>query len=476
MAASFQQAHSYLVGSHGLSPSSTNSFSSLSQSRDSFHFVLCGKRKTFQSLFRFRSLSFFTKSVKHSERHFSGSNSVFSIPGKNRKLNFVQAAMAESSLADKEVQLEKSMAAATREMLSLRPYDPPSWASRLPDVPKEIFCLGHFPTPIHKWNLPGLPDGTEVYIKRDDLTGMQLSGNKVRKLEFLLADAKQKKADCIITIGGIQSNHCRATAVAARYAGLDSYLILRTNKALLDEDPGLVGNLLVERMVGAHISLVSKEEYVFHGSQKLGEILEAKLKAEGRRPYLIPVGGSNSLGCWGYMEAIREVEQQLMEGKTGGATGFDDIVMACGSGGTTAGLALASHLSSIKAKVHGYGVCDDPEYFYTFIQGLLDGLGCEVSSRDIVRMINAKGTGYAISTSEELELVRKFSATTGIVLDPVYSGKALKGMLEDMAENPKEWEGRRVLFIHTGGLLGMYDKVSQLQPLLSDWDRLQIPN
>ncbi|KAG9139902.1 hypothetical protein Leryth_015265, partial [Lithospermum erythrorhizon] len=135
-------------------------------------------------------------------------------------------------------------------------------------------------------------------------------------------------ADCIVTIGGIQSNHCRATAVAAKYLNLDCFLILRTSKALIDNDPGLTGNLLVERLVGAHIDLVSKEEYSQIGSVALTNILKEKLINEGRKPYVIPVGGSNSLGTWGYIEAIREIEQQVQIRK--GETEFDDIVVACG--------------------------------------------------------------------------------------------------------------------------------------------------
>ncbi|XP_021813351.1 putative D-cysteine desulfhydrase 1, mitochondrial isoform X1 [Prunus avium] len=160
------------------------------------------------------------------------------------------------------------------------------------------------PTPIHKWNLPNLPTNTEFWLKRDDLSGMQLSGNKVRKLEFLMADTVAKGADCIITIGGIQSSHCRATAVAAKYLNLDCYLILRTSKVLVDHDPGLTGNLLVERLVGAHVELISKEEYAKFGSGALTNLLKERLLKEGRRPYVIPVGGSNSLGTWGYIEAI----------------------------------------------------------------------------------------------------------------------------------------------------------------------------
>ncbi|KAJ7561539.1 hypothetical protein O6H91_03G032300 [Diphasiastrum complanatum] len=352
-------------------------------------------------------------------------------------------------------------------MLSKAPYVPPSWATHLHAIPSHFYSLAQLPTPIHRWKLPRLPNGTEIFLK--------LSGNKIRKLEFLLADAKAQGADCVITIGGIQSNHCRATAIAARYLNMDCYLILRTNWTLVNEDPGLMGNLLVERLVGAHVELVSKEEYIQLGSIVLGDLMLEKLRAKGRNPYLIPVGGSNSLGTWGYVEAVREIEQQLVQGKVEGISAFDDIVMACGSGGTTAGLALGSHLSTIRAKVHAYAVCDDPEYFYDYVQGLLDGLNAGVNSRDIVQVVNAKGLGYALSTTEELKLVQEVSELTGVILDPVYSGKALNGMLKDMTENPAVWEGRKVLFIHTGGLLGMYDKVNQLGPLISNWERLRIP-
>lgn len=357
--------------------------------------------------------------------------------------------------------------------LSKKPYDPPSWASHLNPIPSHIFSLGHVPTPIHKWNLPNLPNNTEVWLKRDDLSGMQLSGNKVRKLEFLLAEAVAQGADCIITIGGIQSNHARATAVAAKYLDLDCYLILRTSKVLVDKDPGLTGNLLVERLVGAHIDLVSKEEYAKTGSLALTNLLKEKLIREGRKPYVIPVGGSNSLGTWGYIEAVREIEQQLQTGD--GKAEFDDIVVACGSGATTAGLAIGSWLSELKAKVHAFSVCDDPDYFHEYVQGLLDGLLAGVSSRDIVDIKNAKGLGYAMNTPEELKFVKEVAQTTGVVLDPVYSGKAAHGMMKDMAENPMKWAGRKILFIHTGGLLGLFDKTAEMVSLVGNWREMDVP-
>ncbi|VFR01630.1 unnamed protein product [Cuscuta campestris] len=366
-------------------------------------------------------------------------------------------------------------ASKSYQFLAKKPYQPPSWASHLTHIPSHVYSLGHLPTPIHKWNLPNLPKDTEVWLKRDDLSGMQLSGNKVRKLEFLLADAVAQGADCIVTIGGIQSNHCRATAVAAKYLNLDSYLILRTSKALVDKDPGLTGNLLVERLVGAHIDLVSKEEYAKVGSVVLTNILKEKLLREGRKPYVIPVGGSNSLGTWGYIEAIREIEQQVQHATF--AQRFDDIVVACGSGGTVAGLSIGSWLSSLKAKVNAFCVCDDPEYFYEYAQVLLDGLNAKIRSSDIVSIQSAKGLGYAMNTSEELKFVKEIAETTGVILDPVYSGKAAYGMMKDMGENPKKWEGRKILFIHTGGLLGLFDKSDDVQASLvggSRWRKMDI--
>ncbi|KXZ56568.1 hypothetical protein GPECTOR_1g51 [Gonium pectorale] len=298
---------------------------------------------------------------------------------------------------------------------------------------------------------------------------MQMSGNKVRKLEFLMAEAVAGGHDCVITAGGIQSNHARATAVAARYLGLEPHLILRTSRQAVDSDPGLVGNLLVERMAGATLHMITKEEYGKVGSPALLEQLRQQLVSEGRKPYVIPVGGSNSLGVWGYVQAIDEIATQSQQ--FGGIT---DIAMACGSGGTTAGLALGSYLSPLKARVHAYGVCDTPDYFYDYIDGLLEGLGVApggpllggADARSLLRAVQARGAGYAISTEEELRTAQAVSAATGVVLDPVYSGKAVHALLREINESPDEWRGRTVLFVHTGGLLGMYDKLDQLDPLL----------
>ncbi|KAK4734971.1 hypothetical protein R3W88_009232 [Solanum pinnatisectum] len=300
-----------------------------------------------------------------------------------------------------------------------KPYEPPSWASHHYPIPSHTFSLGHFPTPIHKWNLPTLPKKTEVWVKRDDLSGMQLSGNEVRKLEFLLADAVAQGADCIVTIGVLQRN------------------------------------LIVDRLVGAHIDLVSKEEYANVGSEVLTKLLKEKLLNEGRKPYVIPEGGSNSIGTCSQFK-------------------FNDIVVACSSGGTVAGLSVASRLSGLKAKVHAFSVCDHPDYFYEHIQGLHDGINAGVSSCDIVNIENARGLRYAMNTIDELTFVKQVAEITGVILDRVYSGKAAYGVMKDMRENPRKWEGRKVLFIHTGGLLGVYDKAEKIASFLAKWRKMEI--
>ncbi|CAL5226871.1 g9743 [Coccomyxa viridis] len=353
-----------------------------------------------------------------------------------------------------------SRAFHTLESAKLPDWLPP-WLKR----PSKQYALGLFPTPIHRWNPPGIPEDVEFWIKRDDLTGMQLSGNKVRKLEFLIAEAMAQGADTLITIGGIQSNHCRATAVAARYAGLDCHLILRNSRQAAENDPGMVGNLLIDRMTGAHIHQVTKEEYAKVGGKKLGEQLEQQLKAQGRKPYVIPVGGSDSIGTFGYLAATQEILDQA------GKEAFTDIINACGSGGTTAGLALGNALSGMGATIHAYGVCDDEDYFYDFIDGLYreleatpDRIGKD--ARAMLVAHQAKGAGYAISKPEEMQTVIDVAQTTGIIFDSTYSGKAFHALREDIKADPGYWKGRKVLYIHTGGLFGLYSEASELQKQL----------
>lgn len=338
-------------------------------------------------------------------------------------------------------------------------YHPPQWASSLQPQPSSRLSLAQLPTPIHPWNAPGVPEGVELWVKRDDRTGVAVSGNKIRKLEFLLAEAVQGGYDCVMTCGGIQSNHCRSTAAAARLLGLDSYLLLRTNEPEATKE--LVGNLLVDHMVNATIIPVSYEQYTRRAT--LMQELAQELQEQGRRPLVIPEGGSNALGTWGYLEAIRELQEQCAE------VGWQptDMVFACGSGGTAAGLALGSALAQAPWKVHAINVCDDAAYFHNIANSIFQDLQAPCTSEEVLSIIDGyKGLGYAKSRPEELHLLRDVAHTTGIVLDPVYTGKGFYGLSQELQNNSSVFQGNRILFIHTGGLFGLYDKASQLLPLL----------
>ena len=299
-------------------------------------------------------------------------------------------------------------------MLSRRAYIAPAWAEDLSPKPVTRFNLAHLPTPIHRWSPPGFPASARMWIKRDDLSGLETSGNKIRKLEFLLADAVTQGADTVVTIGGVQSNHCRSTCAAARLLGLNAELILRVPREDVGKDPGLTGNLMLSRMMGARLHTVSREAYQLYGSDALVEARVDQLREEEKvgssfaKPYGIPVGGSNPLGTWGYLEMARELgaqQEEVLGGSSGGDGGggggsrtsrtFDIIAMACGSGGTTAGLALGAkrnpQLSS--ARVIGLTVCDSVEYFYDFIDGLYDGLGAKERAKECVELLAGKGRG-----------------------------------------------------------------------------------
>uniref|UniRef100_A0A7S1CYU7 Tryptophan synthase beta chain-like PALP domain-containing protein n=1 Tax=Cyclophora tenuis TaxID=216820 RepID=A0A7S1CYU7_CYCTE len=313
--------------------------------------------------------------------------------------------------------------------------------------------------------------GVSLYIKRDDMTGgVELGGNKVRKLEFLLADASANGNDSVVTIGGEQSNHCRATAAAARMIGMEPNLILRTRRAnAVQQDFGFVGNILFDRMVGSTIFTCTPGEYGRIGSEALVKKVCEHLESIGKKPYGIPVGGSNGLGSWGYIKGVEELEAQWNQEE--GSPALDHVVFACGSGGTAAGIALGLAMcESLSPQVHAVGVCDDPDYFYDYVAGIAEEMGLESDEGGTLDFIQqhmtahqGKGLGYASSTPEELEFVSQFSLETGIALDPVYSGKALFHFVTKvLTANPDDYRGKNILFWHTGGALGMYDKGNDL--------------
>jgi D-cysteine desulfhydrase len=334
-----------------------------------------------------------------------------------------------------------------------------------PSAPPRL-AIAQTPTPLQFLPHISRETGVEIYAKRDDLTGMELSGNKIRKLEYLLADAQAKQADTILTCGGAQSNHTRATAIAAAKLGMNCRLILRTDDP--DAPPPPTGNILLERMAGAQIVWITPAEY--RRRDTIFEREEALLRQEGRRPYSIPEGASNALGAWGYVRAARELARDL-SGLPAPETSTS-IVLATGSGGTAAGLILGVRLEGMQTRVAAVNVCDDRPYFLEAIGSICEtaiatyGLNLAFDRhRDIDIVDGYVGRGYALSRPEELKLVVDLARREGLFLDPVYTGKAFYGMVQELQRDPHRF-GERIVFIHTGGLFGMFPHEKDVAPLL----------
>ncbi|XP_041483272.1 putative D-cysteine desulfhydrase 1, mitochondrial [Lytechinus variegatus] len=340
------------------------------------------------------------------------------------------------------------------------PYEPPSWAANLALIPKYKFQLANLNTPIHKWRLPRTPDDFEVFVKRDDMTGSVLSGNKIRKLEFLLADAVDQGCEVILTCGGVRSNHCRATAISSRQLGLDCHLFLWSGTR--DLKGQFTGNTLLDRMVGANFYLVPSEcSFQNEIYPRMQQLRKHIMETTGKKCYSIPLGGSSSIGVWGYIDCFNELMKQGLHEK------FTDIVVASGSTGTVTGLAIGNHLTGNKVKVHGMAVIADAAYFHEEADAILRDLGLQgsdgssgVKAADIMDIVEGvKGIGYGLSTPEELECIQDVAMTTGLLVDPCYTGKATYHTMKLMKENPGRFKGKKILFIHTGGWFDLFSGV-----------------
>lgn len=321
--------------------------------------------------------------------------------------------------------------------------------------PKRV-ALANTPTPLE--HLPRTSDalGVEFYIKRDDMTGAELSGNKIRKLEFLVADAIEQGCDTLITGGGEQSNHCRATALAATRMGLGSVVCLRTRDK--KNPPPTSGNILLDRLAGAEVVWIDHDDWA--NQQAVYEAQADRLRAAGKKPYIIPEGGSNAVGTWGYISCCQELDTQMRELSQVDTT----IVYACGSGGTGAGLVLgAKHYGFAERGIRlaGFNVCDDRDYFIKRIAGICQDFesryerGLELAEGDIEIVDGYVGLGYAQSQPEELGCLRDMAQRDAIIFDPVYTGKAFYGVVSELAKDPSRF-GKRVVFVHTGGIFGLF--------------------
>jgi D-cysteine desulfhydrase len=328
----------------------------------------------------------------------------------------------------------------------------------------ERLQLAQTPTPIQRLSRLSEQLGREVFVKRDDLTGLLVSGNKIRKLEYLLKEAKEHGADTVVTCGGLQSNHVRATVCAAQQMGLSSIAVLR------GEPPAtMTGNTLITAWMGAEIRYVSADAY--RQAHLVYEEIEEDLRSRGRVAYFIPEGGSTALGCWGYVTMMEELAKQAAElGLT-----FDSIFIAAGSGGSLAGLLAGKHAVGSSAQMVGINVYDVERDMPSIVESLLHqmsedyGLSTRLAASDVTCSNEYVGLGYGLATDDELQSYARIGRDEGILLDPVYTGKAFLGMRDLLTRFPDRF-GTHVLFIHTGGLWGVFPEASRLTRFLTCGD------
>ena len=320
--------------------------------------------------------------------------------------------------------------------------------------------LAHLPTPLEF--LPRLSEhlgGPEIWVKRDDCTGLAMGGNKTRKLEFSMGQAREENADTIITVGAVQSNHVRQTAAAACRLGMRCEVLLEHRVA----NPGDLylnsGNVLLDRIFGANLREYPKGTDFDAEMARIAD----EVRAAGGRPYIIPGGASNPVGALGYVGCAEELLAQCDEGDMT----FDRLVIATGSAGTHAGLAAGLRASGSDLSILGIGVNAprdvQEERVYRLAVETADYLGkpgC-VRRDDIVADCNYIGPGYGEPTAGMIEAVMMLARLEGILFDPVYSGKALAGMIDYLREG--RFDGaKRIVFLHTGGAAGLFAYADRL--------------
>ena len=313
------------------------------------------------------------------------------------------------------------------------------------------FPLAQLPTPIEELkSLSRELGGPELLIKRDDQTGLALGGNKTRKLEFLVGQALEQGADTLVTAGAAQSNHCRQTAAAAARAGLRCELLLNGTKPELPN-----GNVLLDELLGARIHWIQPSERV----AKLRELPD-QLRKEGRKPYVIPVGGSNGVGATGYVLAMIELVEQL----DGINRRVDHVVFASSSGGTQAGMVVGAKVTGFAGKLHGVSIDKDDRDGAPYEHELADianetakyiGFDAQFTARDFNVVYSYLGGGYGVVSDLEREAIRLLGSREGIVLDPVYTGRAM-GALIDLIRKKAFRPDETVLFWHTGGAPALF--------------------
>lgn len=321
--------------------------------------------------------------------------------------------------------------------------------------------LATLPTPLHdarrlREALGGPAKAPRILIKRDDLTGLALGGNKARKLEFLVADAVAQGADVLITTGATQSNHARMTAAAACLMGLECHLVLTSKSAT----PPLQGNLLLDRVYGAtvhHVPAPDDPKLALGSDEAKVREIESALRAVGKRPYVIAVGGSSSVGALGYTLATAELAEQL----SAAGVNPSQVYYASGSRGTQAGLTLGAKACGVPYRLHGIAVSTgEPDKTYRAFHAAngaaeILAIPTRVELDDLFTDAGFIGEGYGIPTPECLEAIAILARTEGILVDPCYTGKALAGLIAHVRSGVLTRD-TTVIFLHTGGAPGMF--------------------
>lgn len=325
--------------------------------------------------------------------------------------------------------------------------------THLPQYPQRL-ALAHLPTPLEKLErLSKYLGGPELWIKRDDQTGLANGGNKARKLEFLLADALAQGCDHIVTTGAPQSNHCRQTAAAAAHCGLGCSLVLR---GLAPANPN--GNILLDRLLGAHLYWPGDQSPADRATQVMEE-----LRAMGRKPYFIPLGGSNVLGATAYVLAMQELTAQLTELNSK----IDFIVFASSSGGTQAGIVLGAQVYAFSGRVLGISVDHSADYLTAQVGALATATAAHLGLDPLPLADRVEvnddylGEGYAVLGAPEREAIQLMAQSEGILLDPVYTGRAMAGLI-DLIRWGAFTRRQTVLFWHTGGTPALFAYADRL--------------
>ncbi len=314
--------------------------------------------------------------------------------------------------------------------------------------------LGHLPTPLEPMDrLSEMLGGPRLWVKRDDCTGLSSGGNKTRKLEFLMADAQTQGADTIITQGATQSNHARQTAAAAAKLGMACHILLEDRTGSNQKDYVLNGNVLLDRLHGASVSKRGGGTDMALEMETLAE----DLLQQGKKPYIIPGGGSNPIGALGYVNCARE----LVEQAAGIGLEIDALVHATGSSGTQAG--LVTGLAAIQSDIHllGIGVRAPKDKQEQMVFDLAErtadhlGTGLQIERADVRANCDYVGPGYGLPTDGMIAAVKLLAETEGLLFDPVYSGKGLDGLIDQIREGYFD-DMANVVFLHTGGSAALF--------------------